>query len=277
MIKHLSKLKVAKPVENIAILNRPPNSLVELVNWVSKYIIVDTNYNSYLHSKICIENDFLDFCDASDITVECVFRDPVASWEGDEEETFHAQGVFKISTKSFDFYQSALFHKGNQFEDEVSFFVHVKDNDLESYLNLREAYDVWLRKRSRDTNEIYVVGGDSIPYSRDLDWKDVYLEQSLKDEIQLCIEGFLNSESIYARQKIPWKKGIIFHGDPGNGKTMTMNVLISKYDFKPVTIRGSVGNDTDELVEEAFSYAEEHGPSLLFLEDLPGLLQSLSL
>lgn len=261
---------------------RPEASLVKLILWVHNQIIrvVDDDaddYNSYIHNKISVDKNFVEFCEDKKYKIECIYRDPVASWDDDGVENYNAQGVFKIIAKKFHFYHAALFHKGNQNEDEVSFFVFVKDSDYEKYAKLREEYIEWSKQKSRETNEIFVIGGDPIPFSRDLTWDDVYLEESLKQEIRLCVEGFLKTKHICEKQKISWKQGVIFHGDPGNGKTMTMNVLISQYNFKPVTIRGAVGNDTDELIEEAFAYAEEHGPSLLFLEDLPGLLQNISL
>jgi transitional endoplasmic reticulum ATPase len=60
------------------------------------------------------------------------------------------------------------------------------------------------------------------------------------------------------------------YGKPGNGKTSIIRTIMSEYNFKPVTI---VPGANDEAVREAFSYAEEQSPSLLYFEDLDSLLE----
>ena len=68
----------------------------------------------------------------------------------------------------------------------------------------------------------------------------------------------------------------MFYGEQGIGKTTTLKVILSMYDFKPVTIQAGMPSP-DELLEAAFEYAENHGPSLLYLEDLGDLLEGVSL
>ena len=69
---------------------------------------------------------------------------------------------------------------------------------------------------------------------------------------------------------IPWKRGILLYGKPGNGKTSIIRTIMSVYNFKPVTIAAGAN---DEAVREAFSYAEEQVPALLYFEDLDSLLE----
>ncbi len=70
--------------------------------------------------------------------------------------------------------------------------------------------------------------------------------------------------------KLPWKRGFIMYGEPGNGKTSIIRTIISNYDFKPVTITSDA---TSEIIKEAFSYAEDQNPSLLYFEDLDALIE----
>lgn len=61
------------------------------------------------------------------------------------------------------------------------------------------------------------------------------------------------------------------------GKTSCLRLIMAKYpQLKPVTIQPGHKNP-DELLEEAFEYAEEHAPSLLFFEDLQELVKTIDL
>ena len=62
----------------------------------------------------------------------------------------------------------------------------------------------------------------------------------------------------------------MLYGKPGNGKTSIIRTIMSAYNFKPVTI---VAGANDEAVREAFTYAEDQSPALLYFEDLDSLLE----
>jgi SpoVK/Ycf46/Vps4 family AAA+-type ATPase len=113
------------------------------------------------------------------------------------------------------------------------------------------------------------MGGNDISYTKDQSWEELFLPQETKNELQGLVENFLSSKDFYLKNKIPWKRGFLLYGDPGNGKTSIIRTLISMYDFKPVTIEA---NAQAEEVREAFSYAEEQSTSLLYFEDLDSLL-----
>src|SRR5690606_4506190 len=120
-----------------------------------------------------------------------------------------------------------------------------------------------------------VIGGAPIPYSSDMTWDDIFLPDDLKKKIVTTVEGFLQSKSIYQKLKVPWRRGIGFWGERGCGKTSVLRLLMSQYkEFKPVTIQPG-HSSPDELLEDAFEYAEEHAPSLLFFEDLQEMMRTV--
>lgn len=256
--------------------DRPDSSLVDLVNWVTEEFCDDPKrHGSYIHNKIVMDGQFLQFCEDTDTEVECLLKDSIASWKASHDsEHFIAQGVFKIKRGTLEFLHCALFHKGNQYEDEVSFFIIVKNSMFNRYLKFRNEYEEWQRERERSSQEIYVVGGEPISYEADISWDDLIIPKDLEKEIRTSVEGFLKAESFYKENSIPWKRGMIFWGDPGNGKTMAIKIILSEYGFKPVTIQPG-HPQKDQLLEEAFEFAESHGPSLLFLEDFPELIAGI--
>jgi len=262
---------------------RPVQSLSELMLWVRKEFLHDAPWDDPIHSSIMINNKilidgaFLTFCKEKGIVPQCKRKETIATWKTNHDfEHFIAQGVFHITDgKELDFFQATLMHKGNQGEDEVSYFVVVADEKMRAYIDFRNEYVEWVKKRERGTSEVEVIGGQSVIYDCDLTWDDIILPEKEKTRIITSIEGFLKSREKYKEKKVPWKRGLIFWGPRGNGKTMALKVIMSVYqDLKPVTIQGNHPS-LDEVLEDAFSYAHDHAPSLLFIEDIEEVLKSV--
>jgi len=259
---------------------RPAESLIELMHW-AKAVVADQdrgNLVPFIHNKISIDGSFLQFCEETDVTVQALHTDAITSWQSDfHDEHFVGVGIFSIQKGALKFYHCGLFHKGNQNEDEVSFFILVKKEDFDSYIALRNEYEAWQNKRERDSQEIEVIGGDAIPYDPSTSWDDIFLPGDLKDRIITTIDGFLGSKAIYEKLKVPWRRGVGFWGNRGCGKTSCLRVIMAQYpQLKPVTIQP--GHSTpDELLEEAFEYAEQHSPALLFFEDLQELVKTIDI
>lgn len=277
----LDKLKSLRSellVPDQVLKSRPKDSYIQLVAWVednfSKYVF-NSKVTRFVHNKIIIDGQFLQFCTENGLNIKSLYNDSVVSWKSDHDnEKFFMQGIFSIYKNENRFIHFALFQKGNQHEDEISFGVLVDDENYNFYLKIRNEYDDWVSKRDRSNLQIRVVDGEDLPYDRDCKWEDIFLPEEIKNNIKLTVEGFLKSKKVYEAQNIPWKRGIIFWGDPGNGKTSLIKTIISNYDFKPVTIMPGANDDS---IREAFAYAQEQSPALLYFEDLDSLLQNITL
>jgi hypothetical protein len=277
--EHLSveKLKILAATQPKLSLSepRPVSSFIDLMNWTqqnfSSFLKSSTNLNKFVHNRIIIDGQFLQFCEENKITVECLYKDSIISWKTDFNfEKFFVQGVFLLKARGVEFLHGALFHKGNQNEDEISFFIICSDENYDKYLEIRNQFDNWVQQRDRSNLHIRVVDGEDIPYTKDHTWEDLFLPNTIKDELQSLVENFLVSKDFYFKNRIPWKRGILLYGKPGNGKTSIIRTIMSLYNFKPVTI---VPGANDDAIREAFSYAEEQSPSLLYFEDLDSLLE----
>jgi len=256
---------------------RPKDSYIELISWVEqsfgKYIGT-SNRNKFVHNKIIIDGQFLQFCKEKEVDVDSLYDDTVVSWKSEHDnEKFFMQGVFLLSKEKMKFIHFALFQKGNQHEDEISFGILVDDNNYDSYVKFRNEYDEWISKRDRSNLQIRVIDGEDIPYEKDSKWDDMFLPEDLKSKIKMTVEGWLKSRSIYEEHGIPWKRGLLLWGHQGNGKTSLIKTIISNYDFKPVTI---LPGANDDAMREAFSYAQDQNPALLFFEDLDSLLENIN-
>jgi AAA+ superfamily predicted ATPase len=254
---------------------RPTANFIDLMDWTlysyGPALKDSLNLDKFVHNRVIVDGQFLQFCEERKVTIECLHKDSIISWKTEHDrEKFFAQGIFIIKTKDVEFLHAALFHKGNQHEDEISFFIVCSQKNYEGYVKLRNEFDEWVLERDRSNLHIRVVEGDDLPYTKDHTWEDLFLPEDIKLEIKGLVENFLSSKDFYLKNRIPWKRGILLYGKPGNGKTSIIRTIMSAYNFKPVTIAAGA---TDESVREAFTYAEEQSPALLYFEDLDSLLE----
>lgn len=254
---------------------RPTANFIDLMEWTAENFqaaLKDKhNLQKFVHNRVIIDGQFMKFAEDNGIKVTCLYKDSIISWETENDfEKFFVQGVFRIERKGLEFLHAALFHKGNQQEDEISFFVICSEKNYEGYVKLRNEFDEWVLARDRSNLHIHVVEGDDLPYTKDNTWEDLFLPEDIKGEIRGLVENFLNSQEFYEENRIPWKRGFLLYGKPGNGKTSIIRTIMSMYPFKPVTV---VAGANEEAVREAFAYAEEQSPALLYFEDLDSLLE----
>lgn len=273
-LEFLNKISKPKLQKTDLISPRPQSSFIELVNWVQqnfgKEIDDESSINKFIHNRIIIDGQFTTFCEENKIKITQLLNDAIISWETDKGfERFFLQGIFLIEGKDFKFLHCALFHKGNHNEDEVAFFNLVSNFNYNQYISLRNKFDAWVKTREHSNMCVRVIDGEDIAYEQDSNWENLFLPDDIKNEIRSLVENFLSSKEKFLSRKIPWKKGIILFGPPGNGKTSIIRTIISMYNFKPVTISNTI---SDSTLQEAFSYAEEHSPSLLYFEDLDSRL-----
>lgn len=108
---------------------------------------------------------------------------------------------------------------------------------------------------------------------------NLILRDSLKEEIQSDFAQFFNSRETYERYGIPWRRGSLFIGPPGNGKTHTVKALINFLERPCLYVRNfGYKDDHDEVAEnmaEVFKRARM-GPTVVVLEDLDSMLSDES-
>ena len=109
-------------------------------------------------------------------------------------------------------------------------------------------------------------------------WEDVILDQSLKDGLIRDVETFFDRRDDYKQFDVPWKRGIILHGLPGNGKTISIRALMRGLATRPDPIptlyvkwtKGDHG--TTYAIREIFKKARKMAPCLLIFEDLDSMI-----
>lgn len=105
-------------------------------------------------------------------------------------------------------------------------------------------------------------------------FENLILSGTLKQEIQTDFEQFLASRATYERYGLPWKRGVLLIGPPGNGKTHTLKALINALDHPCLYVKSFKSQySTDQAnMRSVFQRARRTTPCLLVLEDLDSLV-----
>ncbi|KAF2206049.1 P-loop containing nucleoside triphosphate hydrolase protein [Delitschia confertaspora ATCC 74209] len=112
-------------------------------------------------------------------------------------------------------------------------------------------------------------------------WEDVIIDPSMKKNIIEDVQGFFDSQQLYDEFAVPWKRGIIIHGLPGNGKTVSIKALInSLYARTPdpmpslyVKSFETCSGDVQFSIRQVFQKARASAPCLLIFKDLDSLIK----
>ena len=120
--------------------------------------------------------------------------------------------------------------------------------------------------------EIYVVNGENIPVTAS-SWDDLVLPAQMARDIRTNVEGFFASPERYASLGIPHRRGFLFAGPPGCGKTLTLKTLASNTPAKFISVLGTADVD-DSMLRNALDLAEGCTPAVVLLEDLDRIVNA---
>ncbi|EMD40855.1 hypothetical protein CERSUDRAFT_111434 [Gelatoporia subvermispora B] len=107
-------------------------------------------------------------------------------------------------------------------------------------------------------------------------WDDVILKEKFKADLRKDIGGFFESEQLYKSLAIPWKRGLIMYGPPGNGKTISMKAIMKDCDalgYAPLYVKSFRSWKGEEgAMADVFEKARQMAPCVVILEDLDSLI-----
>lgn len=103
---------------------------------------------------------------------------------------------------------------------------------------------------------------------------NLILPDSLKQQVQSDFYQFFGARDVYERYGIPWKRGALFIGPPGNGKTHTVKALINQLGQPCLYVKGfkSEYATEQENMGRVFARARMTSSCLLVLEDLDSMI-----
>ncbi|KAJ6780834.1 hypothetical protein PWT90_00521 [Aphanocladium album] len=109
-------------------------------------------------------------------------------------------------------------------------------------------------------------------------WDAVILDEDMKKALIDDHLSFFRSRSTYQNLKVPWKRGVIYYGPPGNGKTISIKAMMhTLYNLTPEVPTLYVRSLTsffgpEDSIKRIFALARQFAPCYLVFEDLDSLV-----
>lgn len=172
-------------------------------------------------------------------------------------------------------YLWCIFLPARRSEGDVGYFVlsYSKHNfhDVERFLTLIDRFN---REIHATAKYVEVYGGTNIRLRGEHHWDDLVLTDEIKHAIKDDLEFWIASEAHYRKRHIPYRRGYLFEGPPGNGKTAVARTILSTYDFAAYSFNFSNPRLDDKDLQSAFEEAANAAPSAFLLEDIDRIFTS---
>jgi transitional endoplasmic reticulum ATPase len=113
---------------------------------------------------------------------------------------------------------------------------------------------------------------------QDTSWDDIVVSPAVRSRLDRDVHGFFDNRDLYRKAKIPWKRGVIFHGVPGVGKTLFIKTLMRSLAERSPSVPTLYVKSLDACagpkwsIQQIFKKARRAAPCLLVLEDLDSLV-----
>jgi transitional endoplasmic reticulum ATPase len=197
-------------------------------------------------------------------------NEPILHWRGWAGPSHRSGGGYLYDSRYFARYKYTWHNKNfilyTRNETPLS-DSSIDTDDLLVHIGL------WL---SEEKPAIYVYDGY---WKRDLKlwdqvkkatWDDVILDPKMKKALVEVANKFFDNKDIYDEYGVPWKRGLIFHGPVGNGKTISLKALMHTLQERerPVVTLYVKAAPSSYDIRSVFQMARSMTPCMLVLEDI---------
>jgi hypothetical protein len=99
-------------------------------------------------------------------------------------------------------------------------------------------------------------------------WDDLVLDSTARQLVQRDYESFFCREDWFRTLKLPFRRGYLLHGPPGNGKTSVIRAMLSRPGVCGLTLNFFSPEIDDDDLQGLFEQAGHCAPSLIVMEDI---------
>jgi hypothetical protein len=100
------------------------------------------------------------------------------------------------------------------------------------------------------------------------DWDSIVLDPSVSRMVRRDFELFFEREEWFRKHNLPYRRGYLFYGNPGNGKTAVIRVMAAHPHIRPYALDLSDGDNRSNKLVALFEQASRNTPALVILEDI---------
>ena len=99
-------------------------------------------------------------------------------------------------------------------------------------------------------------------------WSDLVLDETVTRLLKDDFTSFYQREEWFRRNRLPFRRGYLLHGAPGNGKTSVIRAMMWSQRLDAYTLRLFQPTTDDSDLERLFATAHANRPCMVVLEDL---------
>jgi ATP-dependent 26S proteasome regulatory subunit len=99
-------------------------------------------------------------------------------------------------------------------------------------------------------------------------WNDLVLDATVLQLVKNDYESFFARENWFRALKLPFRRGYLLHGPPGNGKTSVIRAMLSRPGMRGLTLNFFSPDIGDNDLQAMFERAAECAPSMVVMEDI---------
>jgi ATPase family associated with various cellular activities (AAA) len=99
-------------------------------------------------------------------------------------------------------------------------------------------------------------------------WSDLVLDQRVLSLLRDDFESFFEREAWFRENRLPFRRGYLLHGPPGNGKSTAIRAMMTSRGLTAHTLRLFDTGTNDSSLDALFNQALKERPAMIVLEDL---------
>lgn len=117
---------------------------------------------------------------------------------------------------------------------------------------------------------IHYFGSERCPVAT-ASWEDIVMDETATMLLRHDFESFFQRKAWFHANRLPFRRGYLLHGPPGNGKTSVIRAMLSHHGLSGHAINLMTMEMDDNLLQKFFSHAADDAPALIILEDVDRL------
>ncbi len=147
----------------------------------------------------------------------------------------------------------------------IETFVLIAFKNKRTLFELMRGLRKYARLKLKKSNEIVVLGKDNIKKTKN-SWDDLILPVGGVQKLRHSIESFFSAEARYKKLGLAHRRGLLFLGPPGNGKSLACRIIASNCKTAVIAL---IGNDiAEQMIIQAFNKANDNAPAVILFEDI---------
>jgi hypothetical protein len=99
-------------------------------------------------------------------------------------------------------------------------------------------------------------------------WDQLVLDPSITSLLKDDFGSFFEREPWFRKMRLPFRRGYLLHGPPGNGKSTAIRAMLTSAGLTAYTLRLFDSRTEDADIDRVFEQAVNHAPAMILLEDI---------